>query len=101
VLVTRFVRVDVNTAVAQPYAFAPGMGAGFYGGYAGAWGGYYEPPMAYQTDTLILETGLYGMKDTQLLWSGSTETFEPTSVRDNIAGFAKVIITALKGQKLI
>jgi len=102
VLVTRIVKLDVNTTVTQPSAAMPGMRAGFYGGYAGAWGGYYEPPMAYQTETLVLETGLYGMKDTQLLWSGSTETFEPaSSIQENIAQFAEVIIKALKSQKLI
>jgi len=102
VLITRFVRVDVNAAVAPAYVFAPGMGGGFAGGYAGAWGGgYYDAPMAYQTDTLVLETAVYGLNDTVLLWSGSTETFEPTSVQKDAPGLAKVIINALKQQKLI
>jgi hypothetical protein len=102
VLITRFVRVDVNAPVAPAYAFAPGMSGGFAGGYAGAWGGgYYDAPMAYQTDTLVLETAVYGLNDTVLLWSGSTETFEPTSVQKDAPGLAKVIINALKNQKLI
>ena len=74
---------------------------GFYGGYAGAWGGYYDPPMVYQTDTLVLETSLYGLNDSVLLWSGTTQTFAPTDMKKDMEGFAKVIIDALRKQKLI
>ena len=99
VLITRLVRIDVNTQVAPAYPAAPGMG--FYGGYAGAWGGYYDPPMVYQTDTLVVDTSLYGLNDSVLLWSGTTQTFAPTDIKKDIEGFAKVIIDALKKQKLI
>ena len=96
VLITRLVRVDVNVQVVQPMGFYGG-----YGGYAGAWGGYYDPPMVSQTDTVVLDTTLWGLNDSVLLWSGSTETFAPTNIRQETEGFAKVIIGALKKQKLI
>jgi hypothetical protein len=99
VLITRLVRVDVNTQVVPAYSAAPGMG--LYGGYTGAWGGYYEPAAVYQTDTLVIETSLYGAGDSVLLWSGTTQTFAPTNVKKDMADFAKVIIDALKKQKLI
>jgi hypothetical protein len=96
-LVTRLVRVDVNTQVTPAYP----AGAGFYGGYAGAWGGYYEPAMVTTTDTLVLDTSLYGVNDSVLLWSATTQTFAPSDLKKDIDGFAKVIIDALKKQKLI
>ena len=96
-LVTRLVRVDVNTQVSPAY---PG-GMGFYGGYAGAWGGYYEPGTVTTTDTLVIDTSLYGLKDSTLLWSGTTSTFAPSDLKKDIDDFAKVIIDALKKQKLI
>jgi len=95
-LITRLVRVDVNVQVVQPMGFYGG-----YGGYAGAWGGYYDPPMVSQTDTVVLETTVWGLNDSVLLWSGSTETFAPTNIRLEMENFAKLIIGALKKQKLI
>jgi hypothetical protein len=57
--------------------------------------------MVYQTDTLVLETSLYGLNDSVLLWSGTTQTFAPTDMKKDMEGFAKVIIDALRKQKLI
>ncbi len=99
VLITRFVRVDVNTQVTP--AYPPMWGMGYYGGYAGAWGGYYDPPMVTQTDTLVLETSLYGVDESHLLWSGTTQTFAPSNLRQEMPGFAKVVIGALQKHKLI
>ena len=99
VLITRFVRVDVNTQVTP--AYPPMWGMGYYGGYAGAWGGYYDPPMVTQTDTLVLETSLYGVDESHLLWSGTTQTFAPTNLKQEMPGFGKVVIGALQKHKLI
>jgi len=99
VLITRLVRVDVNTQVTP--ANPPTMGMGFYGGYTGAWGGFYDPPVVTQTDTLVLETNLYGVDASRLLWSGTTDTFAPTNMKQEMPDFAKLIIGQLKGHKLI
>jgi hypothetical protein len=99
VLVTRLVRVDVNTQVTPVYPST--MGMGYYGGYAGAYGGYYEPGMVTQTDTIVLETNLYGIDENHLLWSGTTETFAPTNLKQEMPGFAKLIIGTLQKHKLI
>ena len=99
VLITRFVRVDVNAQYTPAYAGM--MGMGYPAGYAGAWSGYHDPPMVNQPDTLVLETSLYGVDESHLLWSGTTETFAPTNVKQEMQGFAKVIIGALKKRKLI
>ena len=95
-LITRLVRVDVTTQ-----AFYPPVGMGYYGAYAGAWGGAYNAPTVSESDTVVLETTLSGIDESKLLWSGTTETFAPSSVNDNLPGFAKVIIGALKKGKLI
>jgi len=98
VLITRLVRVDVNTQVASP---PPTMGMGFYGGYTGAWGGFYDPPVVTQTDTIVLETNLYGVDASRLLWSGTTDTFAPTNMKQEMPDFTKLIIGQLKSHKLI
>src|SRR5215470_5751959 len=48
VLITRVVRIDVNTQVIP--ATPPTMGMGYYGGYS--WASGYNPPVVTQTDTL-------------------------------------------------
>jgi len=98
VLITRLVRVDVNTQVIPAYA---GAGMGFYPGYAGAWSGFYDPPMVYQTNTIVLQTSLYGVNESQLLWSGTTHTFAPTDVKKDILDFAQLIVGTLQKQKLV
>jgi hypothetical protein len=99
VLITRMVRVDVNTQVTP--AYPPMMGMGYYGGYAGAYGGFYDPPMVTQTDTLVVETNLYGVDESHLLWSGTTQTFAPTNLQQEMPGFAKIIIGELQKHRFI
>jgi len=96
VLITRLVRIDVNTQVSPAY-----RPAGFYGGYSYAWGGFYDPAAVTTTDTIVLETSLYGVDNSGLLWSGTTQTFAPTSIKENTPGFAKIIIGALQKQKFV
>ena len=93
-LITRLVRVDVATQYSP--AFYPPMGMGYYGGYSGAWAGYYNPGVMTQTDTVVLETSLFGINESKLLWSGTTQTFAPSGIKENMPGFAKTIIGALK-----
>ena len=96
-LITRLVRIDKTVQ----YTPAAPVGMGYYGGYAGAWGAYYDPAMVTQTDTVVVETSLFGVDESKLLWSGTSQTFAPTSMKENLPGFAKVIIDALKKEKLI
>ena len=57
--------------------------------------------MVTQTDTIVLETNLYGVDESHLLWSGTTETFAPTNLKQEMPGFAKIIMGELKKHKFI
>jgi hypothetical protein len=100
VLVTRLVRVQQQTQVSPGY-YRPAPAMGFYGWYSSAWMGYYEPAAVYQYDVVIAETSLYSPPHSRLLWSGTTETFAPADVKKETAGFAEVIIGALRGEGII
>ena len=100
VLVTRLVNRTVQTQV-TPGFYQPAPVLGFYGWYSAAWIGYYEPPMVYQYDVVTAETSLYSPPRSKLLWSGTTQTFAPTEVKKETAGFAKVIIGALRKEGII
>jgi len=97
VLITRLVRVDVKVIPTS----APRMGIGYYGGYAMAYGSVYDSTMADRADTIVLETTLYGVDPGHLLWSGTTQTFDPKSIKQEMPGFAKIIIGALQTHKLV
>ncbi len=100
VLVTRLVRREQKTQVTGGF-YQPAPALGFYGWYSSAWMGYYEPPTVYRYDVVTAETSLYRPDQAQPVWSGTTETTAPEDVRKETAGFAKVIIRALRTQHII
>jgi hypothetical protein len=100
VLVTRLVSKEQVTQV-SPGFYHPAPAIGFYGWYSSAWMGYYEPPTVYQYDVVTAETSLYSPPQSRLVWSGTTETFSPADVKKETAGFAEIIIGALRKEGII
>lgn len=98
-LVTRLVRVEQKTQVSPVY-YPPALGFGFYRGYANAWYGYYEPPMAYVYEVYISETSLYDTAKNQLIWSGTVETL-PQGINKDISRYVDAVIEALKRKSLL
>ena len=76
------------------------MGFGFYRGYAAAWAGYYEPATVYSYDVFVSETSLYDTAKSQLVWSGTVETF-PQSISKDIAQYVDTVIAALRAKNLL
>jgi hypothetical protein len=99
-LISRLVRRQTKTQVTPGY-YQPVPVMGFYGWYSSAWIGYYEPPTVYQYEVVTSETSLYDIDAQRLLWAGTTETFSPSNVRKDTKELAKLIIDALKQQRLI
>jgi hypothetical protein len=100
VIVTRLVRVEIPTQVYWgPYAGPPYPG--FYGYYSWAWNTHYDPPQVYTYEGVIAETDLFDAPNETLVWSGTTETYAPQSVKKGISEFAAVIIKALSASHII
>jgi hypothetical protein len=99
VLVVRMVKREQQTQVSPTYPAA--RPSGFYGGYSGAWTGYYEPATVYQYDIVTLESSLYSPAQQKLVWSATTESFAPTDLKKEIASFSDIIIGALRKQKIV
>jgi hypothetical protein len=57
--------------------------------------------MVYQYDIATAETSLYSPPQSKLIWSGMTETFAPTEVKKETAGFARIIIGAMRKEGII
>ncbi|MCC6608940.1 MAG: hypothetical protein IT515_04590 [Burkholderiales bacterium] len=102
-IVTRVVLVDRRTAYSPGYVtVVPSIGywRDFYGFYGSAWA-VTVPPQAYQYDVVVVETNLWRTADGTLVWSGTTQTTDPGELRREIAGYAEVIIGALRERGLI
>lgn len=93
-------RTEISSAGgAYPYPAA-------YGTLRGYWGVYGALPLAYAPDVytdqiITVETNIYDARSLKLLWSGTTETTDPTSVRDFVDSVAKAIREELQKQGLV
>ena len=93
-LISRLVRRETKTQV-TPAMYPPVPAFGFYGG-----------TRRRGSDTTsrrpsISTTSLRDIDAQRLLWAGTTETFSPSNVRKDTKELAKLIIDALKQQRLI
>ena len=94
-LVVHVNRVETRTQVTN--VTVPVTGRGFYGFYRG----WATVPDITQYDLATVETNLFDVSSDRLVWSGITETMNPTSVTAEVPGFADVIIRALTARGLL
>jgi hypothetical protein len=94
-LMSRIRGIDRRTSVMTSMAPAPAFG--WYGVYS-AW---YPVTEVRQYDIATVETSLFAADGKRVVWSGMTETYEPTSVAKDAPGFAAVIVKALQQRGLV
>jgi len=94
-LVVHVNRVETRTQVTN--VTVPVTSRGFYGFYR-SWA---TVPDITQYDLATVETNLFDVGSDRLVWSGITETMNPTSVTAEAPGFADVIIKALTARGLL
>jgi hypothetical protein len=99
VLATRFLGTNTQVSYTPGYVYGPVGPAyygGFYGFYGSAWGGYdYVPPMAVTTTVITLETDVFDAAKLEMVWSGTTQTSNPTTINQEMQGFARIVIDAM------
>jgi len=96
-LIVKVLRVDQQTRVST--TMVPGPMLGPYGGW---WGpSWYAVPDVQQYETAIVETDLFQVRTKTVVWAGTTETFNPTTVARETPGFADVIIGQLVARGLV
>jgi len=71
----------------------------FYGYYDATYA--FSAPVSMQYDVVTVESNLWDVRTEKLVWSGTTQTFAPGSVKQEAPGFAKLIIDQLASRKLI
>ena len=99
VLMTRLVRMDNKTEYIPPQVRTM-PGPGFYGYYSAGWT-YYEPARVSNYTIAVVETNLWDARTKELVWSGTTETFQPGELRKEVEGYSDLMIEALLKRKLL
>jgi hypothetical protein len=102
-IVARVLDVDRRTAYSPGYVTvipSVGYARGFYGFYGSAIA-VSTPPTPYQYEIVVVETSLWQTRDATLVWSATTQTTDPGELRKEIAGYADIIIGALRERDLI
>ena len=102
-------RTQVSTQMVPAVApmMGPSMGPGAPPGFAGrgGWWGTYTTwvavPDISQYTVANVETMVYQVSSRQLVWAGSTQTFDPTSVAREAQGFSSVLLRALAQNNLV
>lgn len=102
VLITALQSIDKEQrTVPARVDYVPTMGYGYYGYYQTSYQAIYQP--AYNvTDTIVrLETRLYAAATEDMVWAGTTESFNPDSLDEIIQETADVIISDMKKHGLV
>ena len=87
----------VRTETEVRTTMMPGpMGPGWYGWY----GSWYAVPDVYQYRIATIETTVFDATTKKLVWTGVTETFDPTSFRKDAGRLADIIVGALAANRL-
>jgi hypothetical protein len=106
-LMTRLLGVDTRTSVSTMMVPGPVMGPGFGPGWGpgpGWWGPYSSwmaVPQVSQYQIATAETTLFDAKTKQIVWTTTSETFNPQSVQREAPGLADQVIRALQARGLI
>ena len=105
-LVVRLLGVSTRTQVSTtmvptgPMWGGPGMWGGGWGG--GPWGPTMMPvQQVSQYDLATVEATLFDVKTGRAVWSGTTQTVNPTSVQQEAPGFANLIIAQLTAHGIV
>lgn len=99
-LLIQVLSVDTRTQVSTVIVPASPWGFGPYGGW---WGSpaMVAVPDVRQYDVATVESRLFDVKSKRLVWAGTTETINPSSVAKEAPGFAELIIEQLAARGLV
>jgi len=99
VIVSRLVKVDKNITYVPgtPYMPYPYYGS-FYGYYGALYPVVYSPDYLREDTTVRVETNVYAVTsgEGQLVWTGTSDTFNPKSADKAISGLSKLIMKELQ-----
>lgn len=81
--------------------YAGGYGYGYYGFYGTTYAQVHEPGYFKTSTTFRLETNLYAVASSGLVWTGQSDTVNPKSIPDARASMTAAVAKKLREEKLI
>lgn len=106
VVVSRLIKVD-NTVTYYPgtaYTVPFPYYNSFYGYYGALYPVVYSPGYLQKEKKVRVETNLYyvnGAPDGQLVWTGMTDTFNPSNVHKAIGGLVNLLVTKMEQEQAL
>jgi hypothetical protein len=73
----------------------------FYGYWGYGWGAAWDPGYVRADTIVLIETNIYSVKDGKLLWSGLSESFNPTGPAELVQGIVAAVVSDLKKQGML
>jgi hypothetical protein len=105
VLVSRLIKIDKKTTYFPGYAYTVPYAyyRSFYGYYGTVYRQVYSPDYLREDTTVRVETNFYSVSppDGEIIWTGTSDSFNPKSAQKVIDGVVKLIVTELKKQDLL
>jgi hypothetical protein len=104
VLVSRLMSVDQNQEYVPPSSYTVPTtyyGYGYYGYYGSSFATVHEPGYFKTNTTFRMETNLYSVATSDLVWSGQSQTLNPESLTDVIDSMTTAVAKKLKEEKLV
>lgn len=105
VLVSRLVKIEKKTTYipGQSYTVPYAYYRSFYGYYGTVYGQVYSPDYLREDTTVRIETNFYAATppDGELIWTGTSDSFNPKSAQKVIDGVVKLIVAELKKQDIL
>ena len=106
VLMTRLLGVDTQISASTVMVPGPVMGPGFGPGWGGPgwWGAYnqwWAVPQVTTYQIATAETTLYDASTRRIVWTATSQTFNPQSVQREAPGLADQVIAALRARNLL
>jgi hypothetical protein len=105
VVVSRLVKVDksVTRIPGQSYVIPYGYYRSFYGYYGAVYQQVYTPDYLREDTTVRIETNLYATTppDGELIWTGTSDTFNPKSAHKVIDALVKLVVKELEKEAIL
>lgn len=104
VVIARLLNVNQSEEYVPPSTYTvPSAyhGYGYYGYYGSSYEVVHQPGYFKTNTTFVVETNLYSVATSDLVWSGQSETLNPESLTDVIDSMTAAVAKKLKAEKLI
>jgi hypothetical protein len=103
VVVSRLVKVDTNVTYVPGQAYFLPYYNSFYGFYGTVYPVVYSPGYLQKDTTVRVETNLYAVTEPEgvLLWTGMSDTFNPSSAHKVIDGLVKLVVKEFEDMGII